>query len=133
MTHDAARVRFIGKAIVAAHAVGGSIDGTESKPFTERLYSDWKSLNQDIEEAPYWLATQMTSAFRSVGAPPAWVEEEPSWPFSQGEPMTFISQAKVGELSPGEVVYVFAARRLRGTGFSMVYRVVSQFSADRNR
>ena len=127
MSLDPQRVRFRGKALVAAHAALGSLDGPDAAAFFESLYSEWVALRKDLSEAPTWLATRLASEFKAVGPAPRWVEEEPSWPFQDGKPMTFISQAAVGELSPAEVVYVFGARRPRGSGYEMVYRVISQF------
>ena len=126
MALDPQRIRFKGKVIVAALACGASVDSADAAPFVEALYSEWSSTGAPISSVEAWLQSRLAGEFQSVNAPPTWVEEEPSWPFLAGQPMTFISQSRVGHLSPGEVVYLFGSRRERGTGFSMVYRVVSQ-------
>jgi hypothetical protein len=127
MSLDPHRIKFKGKAFVAAHAALGSLDSPEAEPFVEELYSEWVALGKEFSELPAWLPSRLALEFKYVDKAPRWVEEEPAWPFQDGKPMTFISQAEVGDLSPGEVVYVFGARRSHGSGFETVYRVISQF------
>jgi hypothetical protein len=127
MALDPLRTRFLGKAIVAAHSVGGSIEGDDARPFVDLLYHEWSQTGQDISEAASWLQRRLTGEFKTVAQAPVWIEDEPAWPFLDGRPMVFISQATTGELSPGGAVYLFGARRAKGTGFEVVYRTVSQF------
>jgi hypothetical protein len=127
MTIDAQRIRFKGKAISAAHAFRGSVEGADAKPFIDALYEQWLSTGQQLSEVERWLLDRFSDEFKYTNEPPQWVENEPSWPFLNGKPMTFISQCTVGELSPGETVFLFGARQPKGKGFEVIYRVISQF------
>lgn len=129
MPLDPQRVRFSAKAIVAAHQAGGTLDSAEARQLLDELFIEWTASGLRFDELPEWLSARLRSEFQSIGAAPVWVEEEPGWPFFDGEPMVFISQSSVEGLSPGETVYVFAAKRERGKGFEMHYRVVSQFGS----
>ena len=129
------RVRFLGKLIVASHKHGGSIESAESEAFVDALFSEWSSLNLPIESCSAWLVKRLENCFVSLSGPPQWVEPEPSWAFHNGFPMVFISQSTftddalcTDKLSPGETVYLFAARSPSQRGARMVYRVVSQCS-----
>jgi hypothetical protein len=127
MPLDPRRLRFNGKAFVAAHRFAASLEGADAAPFLDALYSEWTATGQDISEVGSWLSVRLKGEFKAVGPLPEWVEEEPSWPYLDGKPMVFISQASTGEISPRETAYLFGARRPRGTGFEIEYRVVSQF------
>jgi hypothetical protein len=127
---DPQRVRFKSKALAAAMALGGSLESPDAAPFFEALYSEWLASATEMSGAEAWLRERLVGTFASVGAAPAWIDEEPAWPFLDGRPMTFLSQTPAGPLAPGEVVYLFGARKPRGSGFEMVYRVASQFEDD---
>lgn len=126
MALDQQRIRFLGKAISAAQALGGSVEGDEAEPFVRALYEEWLGAGVALDQAPAWLAARLANEFRYAAEPPRWVEEEPSWPFFEGMPMVFISQASAGALSPGTVTYLFGARSPYKTGFKVTYRVVTQ-------
>jgi hypothetical protein len=66
--------------------------------------------------------------------PPHWVEDEPAWPFFNGEPMVFISQCTLprnpiteSQLTWETEVYVFGARIPLTKGYKIEYRIVEQF------
>ena len=89
-----------------------------------------------MDEAEAWLDQRLSDTFLFLNDPPVWVQDEPLWPFFEGKPMVFLSQtemdnSRVSEsaLSPGETVYLFAARQKYKTGFKMHFEVVSQFAA----
>src|SRR5688500_14784924 len=107
MVLDPQRVRFKGKAISAAIEVGGSLDHPDAAPFFDALYSEWLASGRSLPEAEAWLRERFVEAFPSIAAVPVWVEDEPTWPFYDGKPMTFLVQTPTGVLSPGETVYVF--------------------------
>jgi hypothetical protein len=103
------------------------------------LYAEWKATGKPLDEAAAWLDQRLNDTFLFLKNPPVWVEDEPSWPFFEGKPMVFLSQtmdsSPVGKsaLSPGETVYLFAARQKYKTGFKMHFEVVSQFAALKSR
>jgi hypothetical protein len=126
MALDQQRIRFLGKAIVAAQALGGSVEGDEAEAYVGALYQEWLGTGLALDQAASWLADRMANEFRHTSQPPRWVEEEPSWAFFEGKPMVFISQASAGALSPGTVTYLFGARTPYKSGFKVTYRVVTQ-------
>jgi hypothetical protein len=103
------------------------MEGADAKPYLDALYSEWLSTGKQLPEVEAWLSTRLAREFKFTNEPPVWIEDEPSWLFLNGKPMTFISQSSAGALSPGETVYLFGARQPKGTGFEMTYRVTSQF------
>jgi len=133
MTKDTEFIRFKGKLIVAAMKHNGSIE-REAADFVQQIYSEWRASGNELGECERWLENRLKNVFLSLGDQPKWVEEEPNWPFYLGKPMIFISQVTMDmsnlskeHLSPGETVYLFAAREPYMKGFNMVYRTVSQF------
>jgi hypothetical protein len=134
MSFDPTRIRFKGKLISVAHEYGGSVETPDAEAFSSSLYDEWSHRGEPIEKCADWLRGRLKDCFQSLNEAPAWVEEEPSWPFHNGQPMVFISQTTFGEqeparskLSPGETVYVFGARSPEARGFRMIYKVVCQF------
>ena len=134
MSIDREKIRFKGKVISAALLLNASANDSEARSFVEQLYEEWRAARVPLEECSNWLMAKLARAFVSYRDKPEWVENEPSWPFFDGKPMIFLSQTRMDNdsisrdaLSPGETVYVFAARQIASGGFRMVYRVVSQF------
>jgi hypothetical protein len=134
MALDPDRTRFKGKLIAAAIRKGGSVEDAQAGPFIDKLLEEWRRSGATLEESARWLDERLKDVFLSLNGPPKWVEEEPAWPFLDGIPMVFLSQTQmdnssvsVAALSPGETVYLFAARQPVGNGFKMQYRTVSQF------
>lgn len=133
MNLDRDAIRFKGKAMKVAIDLNGSLSGEEAASFLDQLYLEFQAdKSQRAPEA--WLRTRLSTAFRSVAEPPAWVEDEPSWQFYQGIPMVFLTQTTIPEndfskdyLSPGETVYLFGIRQPVAGGYKMIYRTVSQF------
>ena len=133
---DPDRIRFSARVRELADDLNASVEGPEAKAFVNALYAAWQQENRPQSEIPAWLKPRLQNAFRSLAEPPRWVEEEPDWAFHNGQPMVFISQTTLDDsevsqssLSPGETVYLFGTREPEGTGFRMVYKVVSQFEA----
>jgi len=133
---DRDRIRFKGKVISAAIRQGSSLQGEESAPFFEMLYSEWVGSGMTISGADAWLDNRLGGAFESIAQPPMWIEDEPSWPYLSGKPMIFLTQCTIAEtelsiraLAAGETVYLFGARETAGGKTRMVYRTVSQFAA----
>ena len=131
---NAEQMRFEGKAITAAMKLGGSLEDKEAASFLEALFAEWKTLEMSLASPDAWLSQRLAGVFRFVDVPPAWIEEEPAWPFIDGRPMVFLSQcshpkdgALSSELSPGETVYLFAGRRTKNGKVRIEYRTVSQF------
>lgn len=134
MALDPDRIRFKGKIIAAAIRKGGSVEDAHATPFIDKLLEEWNRSGKSLEEGAAWLDVRLNGVFQSLDSPPKWVEEEPVWPFLDGVPMIFLSQTTMDNspvsaamLSPGETVYLFAARQSAGKGFKMQYRTVSQF------
>ena len=132
---DPDRIRFGSRVRELVDELNASVEGPEAKAFVDALYALWQQENKPQSEIPAWLKPRLQNVFRSLAEPPRWVEEEPDWPFHNAQPMVFISQTTLDDsevsrssLSPGETVYLFGAREPEGTGFRMVYKVVSQFS-----
>jgi hypothetical protein len=126
MALDPQRIRFLGKAIGAAHRLGGSVEGDAAEAYVSALYQEWLGTGLALDQAPSWLAARMVNDFGHTSEPPTWVEEEPSWPFFEGKPMVFVSQASAGALAPGTVAYLFGARTPYKSGFKVIYHVVTQ-------
>ena len=75
----------------------------------------------------------LSQRFLSVDTPPHWVEDEPAWPFLNGEPMIFVTQytlpstsVAASRLTSGTEVYVFGARVPHPKGYTIEYQVVQQ-------
>lgn len=135
MTLDKDRIRFKGKAISAAIASGGSLESDAASPFFESLYTDWKASGVSLGASESWLKERLAGVFKSLEHPPVWIEDEPSWPFLDGRPMVFLCQCSMpenglssSELSPGETVYLFGARKAENGKTRMVYVTVSQYA-----
>lgn len=134
MSLEIEKIRFEGKAITAAMRLGGSLEDREAAPLLENLFAEWKNLKLPLASTEAWLGKRLAGMFKFVGAPPAWIEEEPAWPFIDGQPMVFLTQcshpkqgALSSELSAGETVYLFAGRRTAEGKTRLEYRTVSQF------
>lgn len=138
MALDPDRIRFKGKLIAAAIRKGGSVEDSQAGPFIDKLLEEWRRSGKTLEQSAAWLDERLNGVFLSLTNPPRWVEEEPAWPFLDGTPMVFLSQTTMDNspvsaaaLSPGETVYLFAARQPAGKGFKMQYRMVSQFEEEK--
>src|SRR5262245_10499096 len=112
--------------IVAAHRKNASVEHAAAERFREEVYAEWRATGKPLEQAERWLDERLDGLFLSLREPPVWVEDEPSWPFFDGKPMVFLSQTTMHQspltktaLSPGETVYLFAAREKYKTGFKM--------------
>lgn len=133
MTND--EIRFYGKAMIVANDLNASCQGDEAKPFILRLFKEYSDAGKPKDVAG-WLRERLTREFKSVNAAPRWIEREPQWPFHEGRPMVFISQASLPRneitealLAWGCEVYLFGARIPDPEGFEgyrIVYREVTQ-------
>lgn len=135
MALDSDRIRFKGKAISAAIKCGGSIEHEDAASFFDLLYQEWKASGVGLSGSETWLTDRLTGNFKSLGAAPIWVEDEPTWPFLDGKPMVFLCQCSMpengilaSELSAGETVYLFGGRKSENGKVKMTYRTVSQFA-----
>ncbi len=134
MKLDPDQIRFHGKAITIAMHYGGSLDGSDASTYVDKLYSEWKSNDLSFGQVEIWLKDRLSDVFKSLDAPPVWVEEEPAWPFISDKPMVFLNQCSMPdntlsnqELSPGETVYLFGGRKTESGITTMAYKTVSQF------
>lgn len=134
MILDKEKIRFKGKLISAALRLNASVSDAGARDFVDQIYEEWRATGLPLEESTDWLGSRLAEVFVSYNAPPVWVEDEPAWPFHQGKAMIFLCQITMDDgpfsasaLSPGETIYVFAARQPVDRGFKMIYRVVSQF------
>jgi hypothetical protein len=135
MALDQERIRFKGKAISAAIKCGGSIENNEAGSFFDSLYQQWKETGLPLASAEPWLLDRLRNTFKSIGSPPKWIQDEPTWPFVDGKPMVFFGQFSMEddefsnrELSPGETVYLFGGRKTEGGKTRMTYCTVSQYA-----
>ncbi|WP_309381277.1 hypothetical protein [Cerasicoccus frondis] len=125
-------IRFHGKVITLAEKFGGSASSDDAQPFVAKIYDEFlKEGSPKGVEA--WLTKRLSAAFKYVDEPPHWVEQEPSWPFFDGDPMVFISQKSLAEnevtseyLGINQTVYLFGSRKKCGDGFELEYKVVTQ-------
>jgi hypothetical protein len=132
---EVAFIRFSAAVMGVAEEYNASCEGEESIPFRRQLFDEYNTAVEPKPEAHAWLRPKLAGAFQYLLRPPVWIEEEASWPFLDGRPMTFISQSEIvsndvaeRSLNPGDVLYVFGGRRWleREKAWTIEYRVVVQ-------
>lgn len=123
---------FNGLMIRISLELGASLEDEGADVFKEKIYNEYCEAGKPDNQEE-WLKNRLKDCFKYVTEPPIWIEEEPTWPFLNNEPMVFISQTelkknKVTEefLTWDEVVYLFGARQPFKKGFEMVYTTTVQ-------
>lgn len=126
-------IEFMGDAFaVAADEYNASCEGEAAEPFVKKLFDEWTAAGSPTP-CKGWLKARLKGSFKCVGDPPQWIEEEPDWPYLNGEPMVFVAQIDLkrnavteSNLTFNERLYVFGARVPLKRGFEMEYRIIAQ-------
>jgi len=124
---------FGGKVVnVAEREMKVSVFDDRDNTFLKRLLSEWISDGRP-KGVKKWIRDRLSHYFRCVDKRPIWVQEEASWPFLNGEPMTFVTQYEMPDnevtrtsAATDETLYVFVARTGTPDSWELQYRVVSQ-------
>ncbi len=118
---------------VAEKEFSASCEAEEgSEEFAKKLHQEYLTAGSP-EDLKAWIKERLRGVYSCVTTPPRWIEEEPHWPFHDGQPMVFITQASLTQnevtenrLTWDTEVYLFGARVPLGKGYRVVYRVVEQ-------
>lgn len=132
MKIDRDRILFHSRMMEVAEEFHASVeDGGES--YRDEIYSEYLNAGAPKDVAG-WLRDRLSKEFVWVETPPAWIEEEPTWPFYAGRPMVFIAQFTLPDtpvardrVSSGQTLYLFAIRVPSEGGFQLKYEVVMQW------
>jgi hypothetical protein len=123
---------------VAEGELGASVSDDEDDLFFNRLWQSYLDAGKP-KRVKQWLREALKPFFKSLGKPPVWVEDTPTWPFSDGLPMTFVCQLELPafELAGGQkmspaTLYVFvgAASDEDGHGWRAVFKCIEHHADD---
>lgn len=102
---------------IAMEVYSASTSHLEADLFAEEIYREFCSRQINDEAMESWLTERLKYSFLSVGAPPKWIFNEPTWAFLGEKPMIFINQYSLPEneitkncLFSDVVIYTFGAR-----------------------
>ena len=130
---DRDRIVFHSRVIsIAREQYSASCTGRDAERFIADLYARYQAQGAP-KSLDGWLAAELRQHFRSVSAPPRWVEVEPAWPYAYGRPMVFIHQCTLPEnnvtkraLTWATELYVFGVRVPGDDSYRVEYRVVEK-------
>jgi hypothetical protein len=112
-----------------------SCDSKEGQLFVDTIYKEYLEQNSP-KNTSSWLRSTLKNYYLHVTSPPIWIEEEPEWPYLNGQPMVFISQTILpnnpttsDHLTWDVVVYLFGGRIPHPHGFKVEYKIIEQVVA----